>query len=172
VTFSVETGGTRRTIEIQRAGEGWAVTVDGQAMSAIVNPVEGHWSVLYGAGEAPASRRSYEVALEPRRKGDQLVHVDGRAIKVSFLDHPGRSRVAASPGAGSGAREVVAPMPGRIVKVLVKAGDTVAVNQGLVVVEAMKMENELRAPRAGIVESVRVSEGMAVEANAVLVVVG
>src|SRR6185436_5519711 len=72
VTFSVETGGTRRTIEIQRAGEGWAVTVDGQAMSAIVNPVEGHWSVLYGAGEAPASRRSYEVALEPRRKGDQL----------------------------------------------------------------------------------------------------
>ena len=170
MTFSVETGGTRRTIEIRRARGGWAVTVDGRAMSANVHPVEGRWSVLYGAGET-TSRRSYEVALERRRKGDQLVHVDGREIKVSFLDHPGRSRGASS-AAGFGAREVVAPMPGRIVKVLVKAGDTVAVNQGLVVVEAMKMENELRAPRAGTVESVRVSEGMSVEANAVLVVVG
>ena len=172
MTFAVEAGGTRRTIDIQRAGDGWAVTVDGRAMSAIVSPVGGRWSVLYGAGEKPASRRSYEVALEPRRKGDQLVHVGDRRITVSFLDHPGRSRTAGSSAAGSGAREVVAPMPGRIVKVLVKAGDTVTVNQGLVVVEAMKMENELRAPRAGTVQAVRVNEGTSVEANAVLVVIG
>jgi biotin carboxyl carrier protein len=66
---------------------------------------------------------------------------------------------------------VIAPMPGRIVKVLVKAGDRVARGQGLVVVEAMKMENELRAPREGTVAAVRVSEGMSVEASAVLVVV-
>ena len=60
-------------------------------------------------------------------------------------------------------------MPGRIVKVLVNAGDTVAAQQGLVVVEAMKMENELRAPRAGRVTRVNVVDGMSVEANAVLV---
>jgi biotin carboxyl carrier protein len=60
-------------------------------------------------------------------------------------------------------------MPGRIVKVLVKPGDTVSARQGLVVVEAMKMENELRAPKDGRVVDVRIKEGMSVEANAVLV---
>ncbi len=66
---------------------------------------------------------------------------------------------------------IVAPMPGRVVKVLVKAGDAVEARQGLVVVEAMKMENELRAPGAGTVTEVKVTEGASVEANAVLVVI-
>jgi biotin carboxyl carrier protein len=61
-------------------------------------------------------------------------------------------------------------MPGRVVKVLVRPGDAVAARQPVVVVEAMKMENELRAPRAGTVAEVRVNEGVSVEANAVLVV--
>jgi biotin carboxyl carrier protein len=63
-------------------------------------------------------------------------------------------------------------MPGRIAKVLVKVGDAVKAGQGLVVVEAMKMENELRSPRAGTVVEVRVLEGALVESNALLVVVG
>jgi biotin carboxyl carrier protein len=63
-------------------------------------------------------------------------------------------------------------MPGRIAKVLVKIGDVVAARQGLVVVEAMKMENELRSPRAGTVVEVRVVEGARVESQALLVVVG
>jgi len=66
---------------------------------------------------------------------------------------------------------IVAPMPGRVVKVLVAPGDAVVARQGLVVVEAMKMENELRAPRAGTVADVRVREGAPVEANVVLVVI-
>jgi biotin carboxyl carrier protein len=61
-------------------------------------------------------------------------------------------------------------MPGRIVRVLVKLNETVVARQPLVVVEAMKMENELRAPRGGTVTEVRVSEGSSVEANTVLVV--
>ena len=61
-------------------------------------------------------------------------------------------------------------MAGRVVKVLVKTGEAVAARQPLVVVEAMKMENELRAPRDGTVAEVRVSEGSSVEANTVLVV--
>ena len=67
--------------------------------------------------------------------------------------------------------EVKAPMPGRIVRVLVAAGDRVIAGQGLVVVEAMKMENELRSPRDGAVTEVRVVAGAAVEAGTVLVVV-
>jgi biotin carboxyl carrier protein len=61
-------------------------------------------------------------------------------------------------------------MPGRVLRVLVKVGDRVTPRQGLVVVEAMKMENELRAPAAGIVSEVRAVEGALVEANAVLVI--
>jgi biotin carboxyl carrier protein len=62
-------------------------------------------------------------------------------------------------------------MPGRIVKVLVKPGDVVAARQGVVVVEAMKMENELRSPKAGTIGEVKVTEGTSVEAGAVLLVV-
>ena len=85
---------------------------------------------------------------------------------------PGKRR-SASGGAAStaGPVAIVAPMPGRVVKVLVAPGDIVTARQGLVVVEAMKMENELRAPRAGTVADVRVREGAPVDANVVLVVI-
>ena len=65
----------------------------------------------------------------------------------------------------------MAPMPGRVVRVLVKPGDEVAPRQGLVVVEAMKMENELSSPRAGTVREVTVSEGASVEAGRLLAVI-
>jgi biotin carboxyl carrier protein len=62
-------------------------------------------------------------------------------------------------------------MPGKIVKVLVKPGEGVTARQGLVIVEAMKMENELRSPKAGTISEVRVEEGASVEAGAILVIV-
>jgi biotin carboxyl carrier protein len=100
------------------------------------------------------------------------VHVDGHAVPVTVLT-PGRRKVPAKDRVteSSGQITVAAPMPGRVVKVLVAPGDTVTARQGLVVVEAMKMENELRAPRAGTVAEVRVREGAPVEANVVLVVI-
>ncbi len=66
---------------------------------------------------------------------------------------------------------VKSPMPGRVARVLVGVGDRVAARQGVVVVEAMKMENELRAPRDGVVTEVKVFQGAAIEAGAVLVVI-
>ena len=74
-------------------------------------------------------------------------------------------------GQASGPQRVVSPMPGKIVRVLVKAGDQVTAKQGLVVVEAMKMENELRAARAGRVRELSVAEGQSVDAGTVLMVV-
>jgi len=62
-------------------------------------------------------------------------------------------------------------MPGKVVKVLVKPGDAVTTRQGVVVVEAMKMENELRSPKAGTVTQVTAAEGMSVEAGAALLVI-
>ena len=111
---------------------------------------------------------SYEVAVERRSNGERIVYVNGVAVPVAIMD-PRLVRRRGTVSAETGPRSIVSPMPGRIVKVLVREGDVVAAQQGLVVVEAMKMENELRAPRAGQVSAVKVVEGMSVEAKSVLV---
>jgi biotin carboxyl carrier protein len=178
----IEVNGRRRRVEVRREGEQWMVTVDGRTKAVTVSEIVGRWSVLLGSPDDARTFRSYEVSFNTRG-GESLVQVNGQSIPLSVVDPRAASRrrvrgtggASASPAGGTaaadGPRSVVAPMPGRIVKVLVKAGDRVAARQGVVVVEAMKMENELRAPRAGTVGEVRVVEGMSVEANAVLVVV-
>jgi biotin carboxyl carrier protein len=184
VRFEVETGRRRRTIDIKRSGGGWTVTMDGRVMwvdfarvddrwSMLVRPVEGDPGSQAPASEsAPVGGSSYDVAIESRRQGRHIVHVDGHVVPVT-VRLPGRGRTD-SDGEGpsaTGPVSILAPMPGRVVKVLVAPGDAVLARQGLVVVEAMKMENELRAPRAGTVADVRVREGAPVEANVVLVVI-
>lgn len=71
--------------------------------------------------------------------------------------------------AQKGPAELRAPMPGKVVKVLCKPGDTVQAGQGVVIIEAMKMENELRAPRDGVVQELRAAEGQSVDGSTVLV---
>ena len=100
------------------------------------------------------------------------MHVDGVAVPVSL---PGGQRRSRRPGtgaaAGSGQQIVVAPMPGRVVKVLVAPGDAVVDRQPVAVLEAMKMQNDVRAVHAGRVVEVRAVEGALVDAGAVLVVI-
>jgi biotin carboxyl carrier protein len=80
-------------------------------------------------------------------------------------------RRAAGSGGVAGSPDVRAAMPGKVVAVLVEVGATVERGQGLLVIEAMKMENEIAAPRAGRVASIRVKPGQAVEAGEVLAVI-
>jgi biotin carboxyl carrier protein len=112
---------------------------------------------------------SHEVGVERRPEG-YVVHFPGDAVGVSLRE----TARGASPAAprGDGPARVTAPMPGRVVRVLEAPGADVAAGQGLVVIGAMKMENELRSPRAGRVLEVAVREGQAVEAGALLAVVG
>ncbi len=185
VTFRFEVGGRIREVAARRVEQGFEVTLDGQMFLADLVRTGPGWSLLVGPAEAASpgtgdetagtgfSRpmRSYEVAIE-EQPGGATVHVDGHAVTIRAnraAARFGRRGSPAEPG-GSGPRRIVAPMPGRVVKVLVKPGDAVDARQGLVVVEAMKMENELRAPGAGTVTEVQVVEGASVEANAVLVV--
>jgi biotin carboxyl carrier protein len=169
MTCDLETRGGRRTIEVRRRGSEWEMTLDGRILKVDVTAIGGRWSFLIRPAEA-GHYGSYEVAVERRANGERIVHIDGLAVPVSIVDP--RERLGRRRGttvADGGPRSILSPMPGRIVKVLVQQGDMVASEQGLVVVEAMKMENELRAPRAGQVSAVKVVEGMSVEANAVLV---
>jgi biotin carboxyl carrier protein len=157
------------------------VTLDERPLFVDVVPVGDRWSILVREVEAGADSRravtdlrgaSHEVAIESRGQGERFVHVDGYVVPVTLVA-PGRRQSRSSGGAASAAGPIAiaSPMPGRVVKVLVTPGAAVAARQGLVVVEAMKMENELRAPRAGTVTEVRVREGAPVDANTVLVVI-
>jgi biotin carboxyl carrier protein len=117
-----------------------------------------------------------EVRVHHRQDGSIAVEVNGRVFET--LVSAGSDREAASdrpaaatPAGPASVHSVKAPMPGRVVRVLVAAGDRVTARQGLVVVEAMKMENELRATREGTVREVLVAAGTAVETGAVLVVI-
>jgi biotin carboxyl carrier protein len=188
LTVDVEAGGRRHAIDVRRLGDCWLVTIDGRQVTASVMDIGGRWSLLLGPPEGgsyvnesvgagfsrPDTWRSYEVSIEPGTLGEVIVRVDGYAVRVTMPDAGAatRQRFGRRAVEASGPAAVVAPMPGRIVKVLVEPGDVVEPRQGLVVIEAMKMENELRAPQPGTVTEVRVQAGMSVDAHAVLVVIG
>lgn len=99
--------------------------------------------------------------------GDQVL-VNGKAAKIDLRD-PRDQNVSGRAGAARGRRDIRAAMPGKVVRVLCHAGDSIAAGQGLLILEAMKMQNEMRAPGAGVVSAVKVTEGDTVAAGTVLV---
>jgi pyruvate carboxylase subunit B len=116
--------------------------------------------------------RVYRVVVQRRTgRGRYSLWVDGYRFETEALDERTRSiRDLSAANAGpSGPAPILAPMPGLIVRVNVSIGDRVEAGQGIVVMEAMKMENELRATAAGTVRSIEVSLGTAVEKGALLV---
>jgi biotin carboxyl carrier protein len=176
VTVEITVGRRTRTVDVSRNGDRFLVSLDGRRHEVDVNVINGVWSMLFGPASnvaAGVSRptNSYEVAFSQCGDGALTVHVDGVPVEVSInrMRRAGATAASSDPGDG-GPQQVTAPMPGKIVKLLVKPGDTVQPRQGLVVVEAMKMENELRARAAGTVTEVRATEGASVEAGAILVI--
>jgi biotin carboxyl carrier protein len=125
----------------------------------------------HGAVSMVVDSNSYSVELE--ETGDEVsVLVRGQVFHIDVADERRlRLRAVTAGFTAEGKQVVSAPMPGKIVKVLVKVGDEVKEGQGLVVVEAMKMENELKSPKAGKVTELHAKEGLTVENNAKLVVV-
>lgn len=119
--------------------------------------------------------RSVEVRLDAGKSPDPEAHAyramlyDG-SYEFALVD-PRRALLAATGAAGAGGGVLSSPMPGKIVKLLVKAGDPVQEGQTLVVMEAMKMQNELKATITGTVATVHVQEGATVETGAALITV-
>lgn len=176
--YDVEINGRNRRVEVTRQGQAFEVSVDGRRQAASLSQVNGAWSLILSDVPAPGAsthvpQRSYEVAVHESPAGGLVVHVDGRLVPATVAGAQGSWARRGQDGAagGKGPQKITAPMPGKVVKVLVKVGDQVAAKQGIVVVEAMKMENELKAARAGVVKDVKAVEGTSVEAGAVLVIV-
>jgi biotin carboxyl carrier protein len=164
--YEIAINGARKNVEFTPPGKESSLakfTSEGRTVEADVTRISrGVYSILLGG-------RSLVVTVE-ETSGGLLVRANGREIRVEVFDPRSWRRAR---GAGielEGRQHLIAPMPGKIVRVLVKAGQQVEAGQGLLVIEAMKMQNELRSPKAGTVEKLA-GEGRTVNAGEVLAIV-
>lgn len=162
--MEIELGGKARTIEVERIGERLNCVIDGRALhTSAVEFAPGVYSILIGGA-------SVEARVEPSATGLRVI-VAGHEFTATIRDPRQWRRDQGAAAQAEGRQQVLAPMPGIIVRVLVKAGETVQAGQGIVVVEAMKMQNELRAPKSGLVERLLVTENQAVGTGELLAVI-
>jgi len=146
----------------------WQILVDGRPVEIDPQNLESVKEVEPGVYSVLVEGRSFEVRAVSMPDGLH-VHVGGRQFSVEVRDPRDASRLSRA-ATGSGRQNISTPMPGKVVRMLVREGDEVEAGQGLVVVEAMKMQNEMKASRAGRVVEVRVRGGETVGAGDTLVV--
>jgi biotin carboxyl carrier protein len=164
VKLQIEIGGKRRHVELARAGERSVWTIDGQRLEANATEVSpGIYSILING-------KAFEVRIE-RFAAELRATTGGREFRIVIPDEREWRRKRGDAVEAEGRQQVLAPMPGKIVRVLVKPGDAVRAGDGLVVVEAMKMQNEIRAPKSGTIDRVAVVEGQTVNAAEVVAIV-
>jgi biotin carboxyl carrier protein len=166
--FSVEVKGQPREIAVEALEGGrFRVTRDGQSVVLDAKKVQtgarsATWSLVPEGGGA--ARQVDVDGVAP----DLTVTIDNTSVPLKLIDAREKVAAAVTRPQATGPQPVRSPMPGKVVKVLVAAGDDVKAGAPVVVVEAMKMENELRAGRDGKVREVKVKEGQPVEANQIL----
>lgn len=161
--YFVKVGDAEREITLHGA----TAEMDGEQVEASLTEVEGSPVRVLTVGD----ERHAVVLRRGASKGEYVLAIGGWRFAVEALDERTRTiRALAHATAGpKGPAPLVAPMPGLVVRVSVAEGDVVQAGQGLVVMEAMKMENELRATSAGTVKTVHAVPGTPVEKGAVLV---
>jgi biotin carboxyl carrier protein len=152
----------RRVVELERDADRWRISLDGVAVDAdAVEIATNVFSVLLNG-------KSREIRVTPTPTGALILQTDGNEFTAEVIDARawrGRRHTALE---AKGRQQIVAPMPGKIVRVLVQTGEKVQAGQGLLVVEAMKMQNEIRSPKSGSVGRLLVKEGQPVNAGEVL----
>lgn len=155
-------------------GERVEVTLDGGTATVAGEPVAAHLADVEGTSVRLVTIGGAQHRVVARRagpRGGYVLWMDGWRFAVEALDERTRAirELSAAAGGPAGPAPVLAPMPGLIVRVHVAVGERVRAGQGIVVMEAMKMENELRAPADGVVRTITVVTGQAVEKGALLV---
>ena len=160
--YEVLLDGKTRVVELLEQDGGWKITLDGNHLQAhAVEVAPNAFSILLDG-------RSHQIRVAPQPDGSLTLHAGVTEYRAEVRDP--RSWRGRRHGAheAEGRQQVAAPMPGKVIRLLVKQGDTVAAGQGLLVVEAMKMQNEIRSPKSGKIEKLCASEGQAVNAGEVL----
>jgi len=156
----VDVAGRSGSLEMRMEGQDTHFRFDDglERFASVMEVERGVYSVIENG-------RSYDV-----RVSGTTVLLCGYALDVDVRD-PRELSASKGAGAGHGRLEIVAPMPGKVVRLLVAAGDSVEAGQGLIVVEAMKMQNEMKAPKAGVILELKAVEGSTVAAGDVLAVI-
>lgn len=164
--YFVSLDGTEYSVELHQNSDGsLAVAIDDKAPvfdSVHVEDIEGRSLVLL-------DNRAFEVTLERKPGGLQKATLNGLRSEILVQSERDRRLSFGKATSQAGSGWTTSPMPGRIVKVLVEEGDHVEKGAALVIIEAMKMQNELLAEHAGVVNKVRVRAGDTVERDAELV---
>jgi biotin carboxyl carrier protein len=149
-------------VDVERIGNRWAITSDGAPIEADVVEIAPNTLSILLRGE------SHEIRVTRASDGKLSIQTGLREFGAEVTDlRSWRGRRLGHVEA-EGRQQITAPMAGKVVRLLVKSGDTVEVGQGLLVVEAMKMQNEIRSTKSGTVERLLAKEGQAVNAGEVL----
>jgi biotin carboxyl carrier protein len=168
--YAVEVNGRIRQVAVRRHAGALVVEVDGQAWAVDAAQVGGHGLSLLVSGLGRTI--SHDLTLTgDAATGQTNVYVGPFVVPVALNGRKRSGRKEDGAHSGSGPQRLLAPMPGKVVRVLVKQGDPVRARQAIAVIEAMKMENELRAGRDGIVIELPITGGQSVEAGTLIAVV-
>jgi biotin carboxyl carrier protein len=163
--LEIHLGGKARVVELAQVSGRLQCAIDGKAIEAdAVEISPGIYSLLIDG-------RSFEVRVDEHPDGLRI-HTGHREFPVKVVDPRAWRGARAGTLEAAGRQQIHAPMPGKVVRLLVKQGDAIEAGKGLLVVEAMKMQNEIRAPKSGTVERLLVREGQAVNAGDLLAVIG
>jgi biotin carboxyl carrier protein len=156
--------GRRRTVELTHPGDRQRWKIDGRDVEAdAIELSPGIYSIIVD-GE------SIEVRVEGSSSALRLI-ANGKEFLATIEDPRALKKDRAGAAEAHGRQNVVAPMAGKIIRALVRSGDQVQSGQGLMIVEAMKMQNEIRSPKSGKVERLAVIEGQTVSPGEVVAVV-
>jgi biotin carboxyl carrier protein len=166
VNCPIELNGRKHRLTIEPADEpgSYRFQLDGQPYPADARLLEANVLSVLVEG------KSYRVLFDPRPDGNAVV-LGERRLSYRVADPRALGSRTNADANDTGARSIIASMPGRIVRVMVQAGDRIEAQQGLIVVEAMKMQNELKAPKAGTVTRIAVSVGTTVQAGQLLLII-
>jgi biotin carboxyl carrier protein len=168
--FDLEIDGRIRTVELEaREGGHYQVTLDGEPLEIEARLLRPGVLSLVVAGKSYRVVRE-DDALAGNGAGSSVV-LDGQRFPYRVEDPRSLKARRAHAGGDDGPRTLKASMPGRVVRVLAMRGEYVDAHQGIVVIEAMKMQNELKSPKAGTVSEMRVAAGDTVSAGDVLAVI-
>ena len=160
----VRGGAETRQVGVDRDGERYEVEIDGRRIPFELIRLDGAIASL----RLPEDGRSYQITYQRGRNGSWRVAVGQREFELSVLTPAEATEMVAASRDGGPSR-LTAPIPGKVVAVKVSPGDEVSPGQPLVVLEAMKMENELAAEQSGRVAAVHVSDGATVDGGELLV---
>lgn len=155
-------GKTKHVVDLEKDGSSFKVSLDGEPVDA---------NVILAAPNAVSvvlNGTAFDIHIAPSLDGNYKLQAGPHEFQADVRDPRawrGRNQGALE---AEGRQQIIAPMPGKVIRLLVRVGDEVKAGQGLVVVEAMKMQNEIRSPKKGRVERLQAKEGQPVNAGDVL----